>query len=81
MEQRQSHIWIEQFCVQLLKSRPDLHYRVVVRRAIASFPHAADLHPHEAARLVAAALPRQPRADEAATRADATATPERRNGF
>jgi hypothetical protein len=57
MEQHQSHAWIEQFCVQLLRSRPDLPCRFAVARAIATFPHAADLHPDEAARLLAAALP------------------------
>ena len=57
MEQRQSHAWIEQFCVQLLRSRPDLPGRFVLARAIAAFPHAADLPPDEAARLLAAALP------------------------
>jgi hypothetical protein len=57
MEQHQSHTWIEQFCVSLLRSRPDLPCRFAVARAIATFPHAADLHPHEAARLLAAALP------------------------
>ena len=57
MEQRQSHAWIEQFCVQLLKSRPDLPGRFALARAIAAFPHAADLPPDEAARLLAAALP------------------------
>jgi hypothetical protein len=79
MEQRQSHLWIEQFCVQLLRSRPDLHYRVAVRRAIATFPHAADLHPHEAARLFVAALP--PRADGAATSARARAAAWSRKGL
>lgn len=58
MEQQQSHTWIEQFCVQLLRSRPDLPIRFAVARAIAAFPDAADMHPDEAARLLAAALPK-----------------------
>jgi len=70
MEQQQSHTWIAQFCVSLLRSRPDLPCRFAVARAIATFPHAADLHPDEAARLLAAALP--------AVRARARSSPGRR---
>lgn len=56
MESHQSHEWIRQFCVQLLRSRPDLPGKFVVAKAIATYPIAAELHPDEAARLLAAAL-------------------------
>lgn len=57
METPQSHERIAQFCVQLIKRRPDVPGRIAISRAVSAFPHAADLHPDEAARLLAAALP------------------------
>jgi hypothetical protein len=57
MDTFHSDQWIGQFCVHLMKHRPDMDFRMAVHEAVAVYPVAANLSPEDAARLLAAGLP------------------------